>query len=107
MKLMVSARMLVAACGLVLAACARSPRTHEVAIRDFKFQPDTLRVHAGDTIVWRNYDFVPHSATADDRAWDSGSIAANQVWPRASFQSGQHPYYCVLHPNMRGVLIVD
>jgi plastocyanin len=92
---------------LGIAACARSPRTHEVAIRDFRFQPDTLRVAAGDTIVWRNYDFVPHTATADDRAWDSGSLAEKQSWSSAAFGPGQHTYICVLHPNMRAVLIVD
>ena len=28
-------------------------------IRDFKFEPATVTVHAGETVEWKNDDFVP------------------------------------------------
>ncbi len=42
------------------------PRVHTVTNSDFKFSPATLRVVAGDTIIWVNLDIVPHTATAAD-----------------------------------------
>src|SRR5690606_17213581 len=50
------------------------PRRHVVEITAFAFQPDTVRASLGDTIVWVNRDAVPHTATAREGAWDSGSL---------------------------------
>jgi plastocyanin len=96
----------VALVGAVL-ACARAPQTHEIAIRDFKFQPDTVRIQEGDSVVWRNYDFTLHTATAANRSWDSGSLAADSSWGRTSLGPGRHPYLCTLHPNMMGLIIAE
>jgi plastocyanin len=97
--------------GLVfgLLACTRAPQTqtHEIAIRNFGFLPDTLRLHEGDSVIWRNYDFAPHTATAANHAWDSGSLATNASWGRTSLGVGQHAYICAFHPNMTGVLVVE
>ena len=47
-----------------IAGCSRStPETHEVPIRGFAFEPATLVVVQGDTVVWSNHDIVPHTAT--------------------------------------------
>ena len=43
-------------------------------MRDFGFTPAEVDVAEGDTIVWSNADFVPHTATARDAAWDSKAI---------------------------------
>ena len=61
---------------LVLAFAALSPlssapadtkpgaKTHTVLIKGFKFVPEQLEVEAGDTVIWKNEDIVPHTATA-------------------------------------------
>src|SRR5687768_18184214 len=92
---------------VVLAGCADGPRSHEVAIRGFVFDPDTIRVQLGDTVVWRNYDFAPHTATADGKSFDSGQLAANASWTLVTTAVGEQPYICALHPNMKGMLIVE
>jgi plastocyanin len=79
-----------------------------VEIRGFAFHPETLTVAAGDTVRWVNRDIVPHSATAGPdsaRTFDSGSIATDGTWQLVA-RDGRYEYYCVLHPNMRGVLVV-
>jgi plastocyanin len=97
----------VAAAGLAYAACtAKPPRTHIVTISNFVFQPATITVAPGDTIVWRNSDIVPHSATARDSTWDSQSLAGNTTWSYVAKERGQHAYYCVFHPNMTGTIDV-
>jgi plastocyanin len=91
-------------------ACAREarpvPRTHRVAIENFVFAPPSLVVARGDTVEWTNADFVPHTATARDSAWDSRSIDGHGTWRFVARAPGRHAYYCVFHPNMQGTVEV-
>lgn len=102
----------VATALLGLAACpgaGTSPeaRRHVVEIRGFEYVPASLRVSAGDTVVWINRDAVPHTATASDDAWDSGSIAAEGTWSRVvAAAAGTVPYTCTFHPGMTGRLVI-
>jgi plastocyanin len=89
---------------LLCAACNGAPRTHEVAIRNFKFDPDTLTVRARDSVRWHNYDFAPHTATAKG-VFDSGNIAADSIWSTV-VEAGRDDYTCALHPNMKGTAVV-
>jgi len=101
-----------AAAAAVLAAaalaCKRAPppRSYAVSIKNFAVQPATLVVSMGDTVVWTNGDFVPHTATARDSAWDSKSIDANGTYRWVARAPGKHTYICVFHPNMQGTIDV-
>ena len=56
---------LVAICLAVFSAAAvAAGKTHSVRIEGMKFIPERLEVAAGDTVVWTNKDFLPHSVTA-------------------------------------------
>ena len=46
--------------------------THVIEIHKMKFQAGMLNVKIGDTVTWVNKDIVPHTATANDKSWDSG-----------------------------------
>ena len=90
-----------------IAACSRAaPRVHTVKMQNFGFTPAELTVARGDTVVWSKTDFVPHSATARNSAWDSKAIQANGSWRFATRDAGRYDYYCVFHPNMKGTIIV-
>ena len=104
-----AATVLLAAAAVIgaTATCARRPpRSHAVAIRSFTFQPGTLMVALGDSVVWTNEDVVPHTATARSGGWDSGSLSARQSWRFVADAPGRQQYYCVFHPNMQGVVEV-
>jgi plastocyanin len=75
-------------------------------MQNFGFTPAELTVARGDTVVWSNTDFVPHSATARNSAWDSKAIEANGSWRLATREAGRYDYYCVFHPNMKGTIVV-
>ena len=53
------------------------PKVVTIAIRDYKFVPETVTVHQGDSVEWKNEDNVLHTATADGQAqkpaFDSGA----------------------------------
>ena len=80
-------------------------------IRDFKFEPATLTVDAGDIVEWQNDDILPHTATADGEgqkaAFDSGTIQTGAAWRFVARNKGRYNYTCTLHPNMDGKLIVQ
>lgn len=83
---------------------ATKPKTHVVAIRNSEFSPANLTVKAGDTVVWRNYDVVPHTATG--RAFDSGNLDKGQSWRFVARKKGTLSYICTYHPSMKGRVIV-
>lgn len=88
-----------------------SAKIATVVIRWFKFEPATVTVHAGDTVEWKNDDFVPHTATADSEpqkpAFDSGTIDTGAAWRYVARKKGTYNYSCTFHPNMTGKLIVQ
>lgn len=82
-------------------------RTHRVTIEKFAFVPGILTVRAGDTIEWLNTDLVPHTATAKDRSWDSGSLSKNAVGAVKLASPGTIEYLCRFHPHMTGMIVVE
>ena len=68
------------------------------------FAPPTLTARVGDTVVWTNAGASPHTATASDRSFDSGTLAAGQTFSYKLAKTGSVPYVCTLHPWMKGTL---
>lgn len=96
----------------VLVGCAGEdgpapPRTHTVEIREMAFHPPDLQVSPGDTIVWINRDFVPHTATARDSAWTSPPLARDERWRMVAGAPGTGTYICAFHPVMEARLVVE
>ncbi|MFL6621130.1 MAG: cupredoxin family copper-binding protein [Sulfurifustis sp.] len=88
------------------AAPLRAAETKIVTIENLQFQPVTLTVKQGDTVVWRNADLFPHNVVAQGGAFRSPEIAANGRWTYTAKQKGEFGYACTLHPSMKGTLIV-
>lgn len=88
------------------AAGAAEPRLREVIIRRFAFNPPDLEIRAGDSVIWTNQDLAPHTASADDGAWDSGELARGVVHQVRFDSPGIYAYHCTFHPHMRGRITV-
>ncbi len=106
--------------GLVLAACGggdedpaatseaqEASATTEVDISDFKYVPEAITVAAGDTVTWTNSDEAPHTATADDEAFDTGDLDLGDEGEITFDEPGSYPYYCRFHAFMRGTVEVE
>src|SRR5215213_5650881 len=78
--------------------------THTIVIDGMRFTQASLAVKRGDTIVWRNDDLVPHTATASG-VFDSATIAPGKTWRYKATIAGDHAYVCTLHPTMKAVLV--
>jgi plastocyanin len=90
---------------VALAATANAaPRVHTVIIEGMRFQPEGLTVAPGDTVVWRNRDMVPHTATSAAARFDSSEIAPGKSWSYTAATKGEFTYTCTYHPMMKGIV---
>ena len=79
--------------------------TIQVKIEKLAFVPPQVSAHVGDTIEWANADFVAHTATARDGAWDV-MIAPSATASVVLKADGTMDYYCRFHPNMIGQITI-
>ncbi|CAN7512257.1 cupredoxin domain-containing protein [Massilia sp. LjRoot122] len=89
-------------------AVRAAPAVHTVVIDGMRFIPETLEVRRGDTVIWRNKDPFPHTATAIASGGGPASpnIAAGESWKFKATKKGRHDYLCTLHRTMKGKLVV-
>lgn len=92
--------------GQALAATAK-PATYTVTIDGTHFDPETIAVKVGDTVVWVNKDPFPHTATSQAGRFDSKEIPAGKSWQFKTTKAGVFPYVCTLHPTMKATLNVQ
>jgi Plastocyanin len=76
-----------------------------VVIEGVKFEPESVTVARGDTVVWINKDPFPHTATAR-KVFDSREIAPGASWKLVPKKAGTYEYVCTLHPTIKGTLTV-
>jgi plastocyanin len=77
-----------------------------IEIRGFAYLPENPKINPGDVVIWINRDIVPHTVTAEDGNWDSGSIEAGGEWRMTVGQDTTGSYFCRFHPSMTGSLAI-
>ena len=88
----------------LLSVAARA-ETIQVTIDKLVFAPADVNAKVGDTIEWINKDALVHTATARNGDWDV-NIPAGQRGQIQLKNVGAVDYYCKLHPNMKGRVVV-
>ncbi len=77
------------------------------------YDPDSLTVQAGTTVVWSNDDDAIHTVTSGvpsegpSEVFDSGMVAAGETFEYTFDETGTFDYYCIVHPWMTGNVIVE
>ena len=89
-----------------MSVSAAAPTTHTIVIAGMKYSPESVTVKRGDIVVWVNKDFFPHTATAQNRSFDSKEIGTDKTWEYVAKKDGTFHYICTLHPTMKATLIV-
>jgi plastocyanin len=81
---------------------------------DKAFSPNPAEVKAGESVTWTNDDSQIHTATsgavgAEDsgRVFDSGILSPKATFDFKFDQAGEVDYYCTLHPQMVGKVVVS
>ncbi len=81
-----------------------------IAIRDFAFHPDSLKVPPGATVTWVNCETPPqepHTTTSDSSVWNSPELSPGDRFSHKFPTAGGFPYHCTPHPFMLGKVVVQ
>ncbi len=84
----------------------------QVLVVDSRFEARELRVPVGTTVVWVHNGGLPHTVSADDGSFDSGTFGNGETFSVVFSEPGTYPYYCRLHgapggQGMAGVVVVE
>jgi len=74
--------------------------------------PFNTSVSVDEEITWLNDDTAPHTVTSGlpgspDAIFDSGMMMAGDTFSVTLDESGEYPYYCMVHPWMTGIISVN
>ena len=85
-----------------------SPSPNQIDIKECMYSPDTLKVTAGTKVTWINRDDVPHTIvdSATPKMFHSAALDTNDGYSFAFVKPGTYHYFCTLHPQMVGTIIV-
>lgn len=75
--------------------------------------PDEVTIDLGSEVVWSNDDTASHTVTSGDPQngpdgnFDSSLFLSGQTFSHMFEDAGEFPYFCLVHPWMRGIVIVE
>jgi plastocyanin len=69
----------------------------KVSAIDNAFDPQIVRISPGEAVEWSIDGRSPHTITAADGSWGSGTLAPGQTFEHTFTQAGVYPYYCKFH----------
>ena len=77
------------------------------------FIPATVTIGVGGMVTFSNNDTAAHTSTAGtpadgpSGAWDSSLVMMNSAYTTGALDAGEYPYFCMVHPWMTGLVIVE
>jgi plastocyanin len=92
--------------GSAPAPSGEAARAEKVEIVDFAYDPDPVTVQVGGKVTWLNQDSAPHTATAEDGSFDTGTLEEGKLKSESFKQAGTYAYICEIHPDMHGTVEV-
>ena len=95
----------LAVTALVLGSAVQAAEI-QVQITDYAFDPQTVTIAPGDTVVWVNHDQTPHNIVAKYKTFHSPPLDTDDHYTRTFKEAGSVAYFCMLHPHMVGTVVV-
>ncbi len=85
--------------------------TVQVSMKNIAFNPGTVTVAKGGTVVWTNDDSVNHDVTktsgpGPDFKSGTGNLAGGDTYKQTFDTPGTIVYRCTIHPGMDGKIVV-
>lgn len=85
---------------------ASGPTTTSVSLVNMSFQPASVTVKVGDTVMFTNNDTVPHNVTF--ASFSSKLMQPGDLFSHTFRTKGTYNYKCTIHPKvMTGVVVVQ
>jgi plastocyanin len=85
-----------------------SAMENRIEIKDFAFNPQTLKVKSGEKITWINRDEEPHTVVSVEKQFKkSSALDTDQEFMITAGAPGTYTYFCSVHPKMTGTIVVE
>jgi len=105
-KLALKSTAILAALVMVMPPLVTQAVVMDVSISDSSYSPQTITVQQGATIMWTNNGNMPHTVTADNNSFNSGTINPGGTFSYTFNTPGTFSYHCNFHQGMNGTVIV-
>jgi plastocyanin len=92
--------------GALVASFSYAADERTIDIGDFAFAPPEIRVDVGARIVFVNRDDTPHNVVDRNGAFRSKALDTGESFSIVFDKPGEITYFCGLHPQMMGKVIV-
>ena len=80
-----------------------------VVMKSISYDPKSVEVPVGGSVVWTNKAFTNHTATSDDgKTFDTGEVKPGESSSSVKFdKEGEFQYHCKIHgKTMSGTVVV-
>jgi plastocyanin len=93
---------------LLLTQIAEAAGPHLITMKSLSYDPKQIEISAGDSVEWVNKSYTAHSASANDKSFETGLVQPGQHSKEIVFKKpGTYSYHCQIHGmTMSGTLIV-
>ncbi len=93
---------------VAIAPLSEAASADEVRIEHFGFHPATMTVAAGTRVTWVNRDETPHTilGAGMPAAFKSGALDTGDKFAFVFANPGSYKYFCSIHPQMVGTIVV-
>jgi plastocyanin len=81
--------------------------TVDATMRNIRFHPHRIVVHLGQTVRWTNDDQVVHTVASSQLRLASEGIGPGKTFSYTPKRRGTFAYFCTIHANQTGVLVVQ
>ena len=80
----------------------------DVEISGSAFNPSTITILKGASVVWANKDSAKHTIVSDSGdEFNSDPISRGGNYAHTFNTPGTYEYHCSIHPSMKGMVIVE
>ena len=88
-------------------ATEKPAAANEIVIGNYEFIPAALTVSVGTTVTWSNRDDEAHTVNSTTDVFKSSPLDTDDKFSFKFTAPGIYPYYCKLHPQMKGQIVVQ
>jgi plastocyanin len=99
-------RLLEVRAGAPLVKKAAAAKSNAVAISGFAFRPAETTIRAGQAVTWTNEDPAEHTVTQQGGGFTSRTLGRSARFRMVFDRPGTYRYFCALHPEMKGTVVV-
>ena len=82
-----------------------SSQPQTITIQNFAFNPSSLTIKAGSTVIWKNLDSAPHKIKSD--IFNSNVLNNGDTFSFKFDNKGTYNYSCAIHPFMQATITVE